>query len=59
MSLEIRMSAIHAHDLVMDAIRDGGAAAAKRRMARHVHAFANALLPESGGWESPASTSLP
>ncbi len=56
---EIKMSAIHAHDLVMQAIRAGDAAAARRRMGRHVHAFAIALLTEPGDSKSPASTPLP
>ena len=38
-SLQVRRAAIAAHDGVVQAIRDGDAEAARRRMHRHVHAF--------------------
>ncbi|MCU1504184.1 MAG: GntR family transcriptional regulator [Ilumatobacteraceae bacterium] len=38
-SLEVRRAALHAHDGVVAAIRERDAAAAFRRMFRHVHAF--------------------
>ena len=41
---DIRAAAVRAHDLVTRAIEAGDAAAARRRMARHLHAFATALL---------------
>ena len=40
---EVRRLVIRAHARVFEAIREGDAAAAKRRMGRHVGAYAEAL----------------
>jgi DNA-binding FadR family transcriptional regulator len=41
---EVRRTALHAHETVTAAIRDGDADAAARRMTRHVHSYAEAVL---------------
>jgi GntR family transcriptional regulator, transcriptional repressor for pyruvate dehydrogenase complex len=43
-TVQVRATAVHAHSHVIHAIRAGDADAARRRMARHVHAFATMLL---------------
>lgn len=42
---DVRRTAIRAHLAVTDAIRAGNAAAATRRMERHIHSYATAVLP--------------
>jgi len=41
---EVRRTAVHAHATITRAIRDHDAAAATRRMTRHVHSYAEAVL---------------
>ena len=41
---EVRRTALHAHETITKAIRDGDADAAARRMTRHVHSYAEAVL---------------
>jgi GntR family transcriptional repressor for pyruvate dehydrogenase complex len=41
---EIRRSTVHAHTSITEAIRDQDADAAVRRMQRHVHAYAEAVM---------------
>jgi DNA-binding FadR family transcriptional regulator len=41
---EVRSTAVRAHKSVTNAIRDGDAEAAVRRMSRHVHSYAEAVL---------------
>lgn len=41
---EVRRTAVRAHRAITRAIRDGDPEAAQRRMARHVHAYAEAVL---------------
>jgi GntR family transcriptional repressor for pyruvate dehydrogenase complex len=41
---EVRQTTIRAHQLITEAIRDGDPKAAVRRMERHVHAYAEAVL---------------
>jgi len=41
---EVRRAAIHAHRTITDAIRDSDPEAAVRRMRRHVHTYAEAVL---------------
>ncbi|MGH9271598.1 MAG: FadR/GntR family transcriptional regulator [Ilumatobacteraceae bacterium] len=41
---DVRSTAIRAHHAVTNAIRDGDPAAARRRMERHVHSYATAVL---------------
>lgn len=47
-TVEVRTTAVEAHGRVTEAIRTGDAAAAHRRMARHVHCFGEALLRSLG-----------
>ena len=47
---EVRAAVVRAHDLVTKAIEAGDSAAARRRMARHLHAFATALLAAEPKW---------
>ncbi|AMM21858.1 GntR family transcriptional regulator [Frondihabitans sp. PAMC 28766] len=46
--VEVRKHAIHAHETITEAIREGDAAAALRRMKRHVYSYAEEVL-KSGG----------
>lgn len=41
---EVQQTAVHAHQTITAAIRDGDADAAARRMTRHVHSYAEAVL---------------
>ncbi|HEX3680384.1 MAG TPA: FCD domain-containing protein, partial [Galbitalea sp.] len=42
--VEVRHATIHAHATITDAIREQDAAAAVRRMMRHVHSYAEEVL---------------
>lgn len=45
---DVRHTAARAHESITAAIHDGDAAAAARRMTRHVHAYAEAALQQDG-----------
>ena len=47
-SIDVRRTAVRAHERVTEAIRNGDAAAARRRMTRHVCGFAEAVRGDGG-----------
>jgi DNA-binding FadR family transcriptional regulator len=52
-TLKLRRAVLHAHDVVLGAIRDRDIEAARRRMHRHVHAFRQQLQEHDARGRSP------